>query len=108
MNLLAMNSLYNEKGSVMTGTYDAKHKGVTPCATRTIIIQREKLNYAAGHQPTVRVRCKIENATNFQTLIAYRCHVNLKPACFSTDREFLSVFTSCSSDLTFLTLKEKS
>ena len=44
MNLLAMNSLYKEKGSVMTGTHDAKHKGVTPCSTRTIIFQREKLN----------------------------------------------------------------
>ena len=33
---------------------------------------------------------------------------NLKPACFSMDRDFLSVFASCSSNLTFLTLKEKS
>ena len=33
---------------------------------------------------------------------------NLKPASFSTDCDFLSVFSSCGSDLSFLTLKEKS
>ena len=32
----------------------------------------------------------------------------MKPACFSTDRNFLSVFTSCSSNQPFLMLKEKS
>ena len=32
---------------------------------------------------------------------------NLKPASISTDRDFLSVFTSCGSDLTFPTLKGK-
>ena len=35
--------------------------------------------------------------------------VRMKPACFSTDRDLiLSVFTSYSSDLTLLTLKDKS
>ena len=58
---------------------------------------------------TVCVLSKIENATNLQKFIAYtNVTCNLKPACFSTDRDFFSVFTSCSSDLTFLTLKEKS
>ena len=32
---------------------------------------------------------------------------NLKPASISTDCDFLSVFTSCGSDLTYLTLKGK-
>ena len=33
-----------EKRAVM-GTYGPKHKRLTPCATRTIIFQRENLNY---------------------------------------------------------------
>jgi len=33
------------KKRAMTGTYGAKHKRLTLCATRIIIFQREKLNY---------------------------------------------------------------
>ena len=61
---------------------------------------------------TVRVPSKIENtmyklAKVNSILKPPMSHV-LKPACFSTDRDFLSVFTSYSSDLTFVTLKGKS
>ena len=40
-SLLAMSS----KKRAMTGTFGAKHKLLTPCATRTIIFQRENLNF---------------------------------------------------------------
>ena len=42
MSLLAMKSLYER---IMTGTCGLKHKRLTSCATRTIIFQRENLNY---------------------------------------------------------------
>ena len=42
-SLLALNSLYEEKGN--DGTYGAKHKLLTSCATRTIILRRENVNY---------------------------------------------------------------
>ena len=42
-SLPARNSLC-EKRAVM-GTYGPKHKRLKPCATRTVIFQRENLNY---------------------------------------------------------------
>ena len=43
MTLLAMNTLYEKRA--MMGTYGPKHTCLTLCATRTIIFQRENLNY---------------------------------------------------------------
>ena len=43
MSLLAMNSLYEKR--VMISTYGPKYEHLMPSATRTIIFQRENLNY---------------------------------------------------------------